>query len=89
MRSRLLALVSLSLVLQKIDNKYKRQEKQGKKKIVQESTLMSMRVPDEKLQNHVTLLYWRKENIEHDAWVKSLNRLLSRLNKHNGQTYFC
>ena len=48
-----------------------------------------MRVPDEKLQNHVTLLYWRKENKEHDAGVKSLNRLLSRLNKHNGKTYFC
>ena len=50
---------------------------------------MSMRVTDNKLQNHVTLLYWKKEDKEHYAWVKSLNRLLSRLNKHNGQTYFC
>ena len=50
---------------------------------------MTMRLTDKKLQNHVTLLYWKKEDKEHYAWVKSLNRLLSRLNKHNGQTYFC
>ena len=36
---------------------------------------MSIRVPDKKLQNHVTLLYLKKEDKEHYAWVKSLNRL--------------
>ena len=50
---------------------------------------MSMRVTDKKLQNHVTLLYRKKEDEEHYAWVKSLNGLYSSLNKHNGQTYFC
>ena len=48
-----------------------------------------MSVTDKKLQNHVTLLYWKKDDKEHYAWVKSLNRLLSKLNKHNGQMYFC
>lgn len=61
----------------------------GKKNTVQESFLMSMRVPDKKLQNRVTLLHWKKGDREHYAWVKHFNRLLSRVNKHNGQTYFC
>ena len=62
-------------------------EKTKKKKTV--STLMSMRVPNEKLVNHVTLLYWRRGEDAHYAWVKSPNRLLSRLNKHHPQTFFC
>ena len=70
------------------DKKYRLWLKQAKK-TVQESTLMSMRVPDEKLQNHVTLLYWKKEDKEHYAWVNSPNLLLYRLNKHNGQRDFC
>lgn len=44
---------------------------------------------DKKQQNHVTLLYWNKGDREHYAWVKNFNRLLSRVNKHIGQTYFC
>ena len=81
--------ISITVIGITNDKKYKKQGKKGKKKTVQESTLMSMRVPDEKLQNHVTLLHWRKGDREHYAWVKSLNHLLSRLNKHNGQMYFC
>lgn len=71
------------------NDKKKKQGMKGKKNTVQESFLMSMRVPDKKLQNHVTLLHWKKGDREHYAWVKHFNRLLSRVNKHNGQTYFC
>ena len=88
LRSSILALASLSLVLRKIRSKKKTGET-GEEEDCEESTLMTMRLTDKKLQNHVTLLYWKKEDKEHYAWVKSLNRLLSRLNKHNGQTYFC
>ena len=63
--------------------------KEGEKKTNKMFTLMSMRVPDNKLQNHVSLLYWKKGDTEHYAWVKNFDRLLSRVNKHNEQTYFC
>ena len=59
--------------------------KPGEKK----SGLFPLRVPDEKKEKHVTLLYWGQGANYHYAWVKNLNRLLSSTKSHNHQIYFC
>ena len=51
--------------------------------------MLPLRVPDQQLEKHVVLLYWEREEQYHYAWVKNLNRLLSRTKSHHSQTYFC
>lgn len=65
----------------------KTKKRKGKK--VKQSCFLPLRVPDEKQEQHVTLLYWKKGEQSHYAWVKKLNRLLSTTKSHRSQTYFC
>ena len=37
----------------------------------------------------MVLLYWQQKEQYHYAWVKNLNRLLSRTKSVNNQTFFC
>ena len=53
------------------------------------TTLLPLRVPDKKQEHHVVLLHWQREEQTHYAWVKNLNRLLSRTKSVKNQTYFC
>ena len=53
------------------------------------SCLFPLRLPDLQLEYHVTLLYWEEDQQHHYAWVKNLNRLLSKTKSHREQTYFC
>ena len=62
---------------------------QSKKGVMFPTKLLPLGVPAKKQENHVVLLYWKREEQCHYAWVKSLNRLLSRSKSHRGQTYFC
>lgn len=62
---------------------------QSKKGVMFPTKLLPLGVPEKKQENHVVLLYWKREEQCHYAWVKSLNRLLSRSKSHRGQTYFC
>ncbi|CAH3040626.1 unnamed protein product, partial [Porites lobata] len=61
----------------------------SKKGVVLPSIMLPLRVPDQQLEKHVVLLYWEREEQYHYAWVKNLNRLLSRTKSHHSQTYFC
>ena len=59
------------------------------KGVILPSVLFPLRVPDQQLEKHVVLLYWEREEQYHYAWVRNLNRLLSRTKSHHSQTYFC
>ena len=61
----------------------------SKKGVVLPLIMLPLRVPDQQLEKHVVLLYWEREEQYHYAWVKNLNRLLSRTKSHHSQTYFC
>ena len=61
---------------------------QSKKRVILPTTLLPLRVPNKKQENHVVLPHWQREEQTHYAWVKNLNRLLSRSKSHRGQTYF-
>ena len=60
-----------------------------KKGVVLPSVLFPLRVPNQQLEKHVVLLYWEQNEQYHYAWVKNVNRLLSRTKSHHSQTYFC
>jgi len=61
-----------------------------KGKSVKRCVFMPLRVPDKRQEQHITLLLWQKEEeTSHYAWVKNLNRLLSKTKSYRGQTYFC
>ena len=53
------------------------------------SKLFPLRVADQQQENHVVLLYWSQGQNYHYAWVKNLNRLLSKTKTHHEQTFFC
>ena len=61
----------------------------SQKGVVLPTTLLPLRAPDKQLEKHAVLLYWEKNEQYHYAWVKNLNRLLSRSKSHHSQTYFC
>lgn len=55
------------------------ENKKIKGKSVKRSVFMPLRVPDKRQEQHITLLFWQKEEeTSHYAWVKNLNRLLSK-----------
>lgn len=65
-------------------------EEEKTKQGAKQSCLLPLRVPDKQLENHVVLLYWyQKEPYHYYAWVKNLNRLLSRTKSVKNQTFFC
>ena len=67
--------------------KEKTKKVQGKS--VKESVFMPLREPDKQLEKHVVLLFPCEKEESHYAWIKNLNRLLSRTKSYGGQTYFC
>ena len=67
--------------------KEKTKKVQGKS--VKGSVFMPLREPDKQLEKHVVLLFPCEKEESHYAWIKNLNRLLSRTKSYGGQTYFC
>lgn len=64
-------------------------EEEKTKQGAEQSCSLSLRVPDKQLENHVVLLYWQQKEQYDYAWVKNLNRLLSRTKSVKNQTFFC
>ena len=64
-------------------------EEKKTKQGVKQSCLFPLRVPDKQLKKHVILLYWEQNEQYHYAWVKNVNRLLSRTKSFKNHTYFC
>lgn len=46
-------------------------------------------IPDVKKEKHGTLLYWSGEKKSRYAWIKNLNRFLSRQTKHKTEMFYC
>lgn len=77
----------MSVTVIGIDKPQSDKGKPGKKK--KPTTLMPLHVPEQELEKHITLLYWRDGDRSHYALVKNLNRLFSGIKSQHGQTYFC
>ena len=64
-------------------------EEKAAKKDVKKSTLFPLRVPDQKKEKHITLIYWQQNEQYHYVWVKNLNRLLYSTKSAGRRTWFC
>ena len=64
-------------------------EEKAAKKDVKKSALFPLRVPDQKKEKHITLIYWQQNEQYHYVWVKNFNRLLYSTKSAGRRTWFC